>query len=193
MKLPSIARLAIPAGAALLIALVAGLAILVRSSAPAQSQAEALAANPYLDPGTPVHGTASDFTLSDQFGQSVSLHSFRGKVVILAFNDSECTTVCPLTTTAMLDAKAMLGKAASQVQLLGVDANPAAISLEDVWSYSELHGMLHSWRFLTGIAAAAQAGLEGLRDRGGDRGRARSPTRLPCLSSTDRAGFRGCT
>ena len=70
--------------------------------------------------------------------------------MILAFNDSECTTVCPLTTTAMLDAKAMLGKAGSQVQLLGVDANPAAISLEDVWSYSELHGMLHSWRFLTG-------------------------------------------
>ena len=171
MKLPSIARLAIPAGAALLIALVAGLAILVRSRAPAQSQTEALAANPYLDPGTPVHGTASDFTLSDQFGQSVSLHSFRGKVVILAFNDSECTTVCPLTTTAMLDAKAMLGKASSRVQLLGVDANPAATSLEDVWSYSELHGMLHSWQFLTGtlpqlkqvwkdygIEAAIQAG-----------------------------------
>ena len=93
---------------------------------------------------------APDFTLSDQFGQTVSLHSFRGKVVILAFNDSECTTVCPLTTTAMLDAKAMLGKAGSQVELLGVDANPAAISLEDVWSYSELHGMLHAWRFLTG-------------------------------------------
>ena len=101
----------------------------------------------------------------------MSLHSFHGKVVILAFNDSECTTVCPLTTTAMLDAKAMLGKAGSQVQLLGVDADPAAISLEDVWSYSELHGMLHSWRFLTGslpqlkqvwkqygIEAAVQAG-----------------------------------
>ena len=149
-KLPSTARLAIPGGAALLIVLVAGAAILVRSNAPAQSQADALAANPYLDPGTPVSGVASDFTLSDQFGQSVSLDSYRGKVVILAFNDSECTTVCPLTTTAMLDAKAMLGKAGSQVQLVGVDANPAAISLEDVWSYSELHEMLHSWRFLTG-------------------------------------------
>ena len=150
LRLPSIARLAIPGGAVLLIVLVAGAVIVVRSNAPAQSQADALAANPYLDPGTPVSAVAADFTLSDQFGQSVSLHSFRGKVVILAFNDSECTTVCPLTTTAMLDAKAMLGKAGSQVELLGVDADPAAISLEDVWSYSELHGMLHSWRFLTG-------------------------------------------
>ena len=95
-------------------------------------------------------GAAPDFTLSDQFGQPVSLHSFRGKVVILAFNDSECTTICPLTTSAMLDAKAMLGRAGSRVQLLGIDANPASISLEDVWSYSELHGMLHAWHFLTG-------------------------------------------
>ena len=117
---------------------------------PARSQAAALAANPELDPGTPIHGVAPGFTLSDQFGQPVSLRSFRGQVVILAFNDSECTTVCPLTTTAMMDAKAMLGRAGSRVQLLGVDADPAATSVEDVWSYSELHGMLHAWRFLTG-------------------------------------------
>ena len=159
------------AGTVLLVALGITLVILARSNSAGTSQADALATNPDLDPGTPVSGVAPDFSLADQFGQPVSLHSFRGKVVILAFNDSECTTVCPLTTTAMLDAKAMLGKAASQVQLLGVDADPAAISLEDVWSYSELHGMLHSWRFLTGslpqlqqvwkdygIEAAVQAG-----------------------------------
>ena len=75
-------------------------------------------------------------------------------MVVLAFNDSECTTVCPLTTTAMLDAKAMLGSAGRHVQLLGVDANPVATSLQDVWSYSELHGMLHAWRFLTGSLPA---------------------------------------
>jgi cytochrome c biogenesis protein CcmG/thiol:disulfide interchange protein DsbE len=159
------------AATVLLVVLAVTLVILARSNSTSTSQADALATNPDLDPGTPVSGVAPDFSLSDQFGQSVSLHSFRGKVVILAFNDSECTTVCPLTTTAMLDAKAMLGKAGSQVQLLGVDADPAAISLEDVWSYSELHGMLHSWRFLTGslpelkqvwkqygIEAAVQAG-----------------------------------
>jgi cytochrome oxidase Cu insertion factor (SCO1/SenC/PrrC family)/thiol-disulfide isomerase/thioredoxin len=109
-----------------------------------------LAFNPNLDPGTPLSGAAPDFTLSDQFGRPVSLHSYRGKVVILAFNDSECTTVCPLTTSAMLQAKAMLGRAGSRVQLLGIDANPHAISLQSVWSYSELHGMLHDWHFLTG-------------------------------------------
>jgi cytochrome oxidase Cu insertion factor (SCO1/SenC/PrrC family) len=110
----------------------------------------ALQSNPNLDPGTSLSEVAPNFTLTDQFGQPVSLRSYRGKVVILAFNDSECTTVCPLTTAALVDAKAMLGSAASQVQLLGIEANPKATAIDDVLSYSQLHGMLYQWRFLTG-------------------------------------------
>ena len=120
----------------------------------APTHSDTLARNPNLDPGTSLSRSAPDFTLTDQFGQPVSLRSFRGKVVLLAFNDSECTTVCPLTTTAMLEAKAMLGSAAKHVQLLGVDANPKATSLEDVLSYSQLHGMVHAWHFLTGSLSA---------------------------------------
>ena len=70
--------------------------------------------------------------------------------MILAFNDSQCTTVCPLTTTAMVNAKRMLGPAGAQVSLLGIDANPDAISIKDVRDYSEVHGMTQSWDFLTG-------------------------------------------
>jgi cytochrome oxidase Cu insertion factor (SCO1/SenC/PrrC family)/thiol-disulfide isomerase/thioredoxin len=133
------------AGAAIVALLVIG-----PSSTP---PAQALAGNPYLDPGTPLSRPAPNFTLTDQFGRHVSLSAYRGKVVVLAFNDSECTTICPLTTTAMLDAKAMLGKAGSQVQLLGIDANPDATSVHDVFSYSQVHGMLGSWHFLTGSVA----------------------------------------
>jgi cytochrome oxidase Cu insertion factor (SCO1/SenC/PrrC family)/thiol-disulfide isomerase/thioredoxin len=124
---------------------------------PSPAQSDSLATNPYLDPGTPLDRAAPGFTLTDQFGRPVSLRSYRGKVVLLAFNDSECTTICPLTTTAMLDAKAMLGRAGADVQLLGVDANPKATSLEDVLSYSQLHGMLGSWHFLTGQLAALRS------------------------------------
>ena len=133
------------------VALIAVAVDLVGSSKPAQG--DALAANPVLDPGTPLSTPAPDFTLTNEFGRPVSLHSLRGKVVILAFNDSECTTICPLTTSAMLDARAMLGASGSQVQLLGVDANPKATAIEDVLSYSQLHGLLHRWQFLTGSAA----------------------------------------
>ena len=119
----------------------------------ATTAGNALAANDNLDPGVALSGNAPGFTLTDQFGQKASLSAYRGKAVILAFNDAECTTICPLTTTALVDAKAMLGKAGSQVQLLGVDANPKATAVEDLLSYSQLHGMTYEWRYLTGSTA----------------------------------------
>jgi cytochrome oxidase Cu insertion factor (SCO1/SenC/PrrC family) len=131
--------------------LVGGVAL---TSSKPHSAGDTLQSNPYLDPGTRLAGRAPDFRLTDEFGEPVSLHSFRGKVVILAFNDSECTTICPLTTSAMVDAKAMLGSAGSRVQLLGIDANPTATQIKDVRSYSELHGMVRQWHFLTGSLAA---------------------------------------
>ena len=73
------------------------------------------------------------------------------------FEDSECTTVCPLTTQSMLQAKQMLGAAGDQVQLLGVDANPTATSVADVLAYSRAHGMVNQWDFLTGSVAQLKA------------------------------------
>ena len=133
--------------AALLIAAVAAAGILTR---PRSSVPSGLVANAELDPGTPLAQPAPAFTLSDEFGRRISLHSLGGRVVILAFTESRCTLVCPLTTTAMLDAKRMLGPAGAEVQLLGINADPAATSIRDVRAYSELHGMLGQWHFLTG-------------------------------------------
>ena len=114
--------------------------------------------NPNLDLGSSLGGTpAPDFRLRNQFGQPMSLSQFRGKVVMLAFEDSECTTVCPLTTQSMLQAKQLLGPAGSQVQLLGVDANPDATSVADVLSYSRTHGLVNQWNFLTGSPAELKA------------------------------------
>jgi cytochrome oxidase Cu insertion factor (SCO1/SenC/PrrC family) len=122
------------------------------------SQQHAANANPNLDPGTSLGGLkAPNFRLTNQFGQQVSLNSFRGKVVILAFTDSQCTTVCPLTTQSMLAAKDLLGKAGDQVQLLGVDANPAATSVSDVMAYSAAHGLVNHWDFLTGTLPELRA------------------------------------
>src|SRR3984893_12533310 len=111
-------------------------------------------ANPNLDLGTSLGARpAPDFRLRNQFGQPMSLSQFRGKVVMLAFDDSQCTTICPLTTQSMLVAKQLLGAAGNQVQLLGVDANPDATSVADVLSYSRVHGLVNQWDFLTGSLA----------------------------------------
>jgi cytochrome oxidase Cu insertion factor (SCO1/SenC/PrrC family) len=114
-------------------------------------QQQLAGANPDLDPGSSLGGIpAPGFRLTNQFGQQVSLSAFRGKVVILAFTDSQCTTVCPLTSQAMLVAKQLLGRAGSKVQLLGIDANPRATAVSEVLSYSRSHGMVNQWDFLTG-------------------------------------------
>jgi cytochrome oxidase Cu insertion factor (SCO1/SenC/PrrC family) len=110
--------------------------------------------NPDLDLGSSLGSrSAPDFRLENQFGQPMSLSQFRGKVVMLSFEDSECTTVCPLTTQSMVEAKQLLGAAGDKVQLLGIDANPDATSVADVLSYSRVHGMVNQWDFLTGSLA----------------------------------------
>lgn len=109
--------------------------------------------------GFPMEGhIAPDFTLSDQFGHPVTLSSLRGHEVVLAFIDSRCKTLCPLTSTIMYNAKAQLTPStAGQVQLIAVNANPTATSIATVQAWSIDHGMLHQWEFLTGSAQQLQS------------------------------------
>lgn len=104
--------------------------------------------------GFPMAGKpAPDFNLTDQFGQAVTLSSLRGHEVVLAFIDSRCTSLCPLTANIMYNARAALGSAAvNQIELVAVNANPAATSVAAVQAWSINHGMLHQWLFLTGTA-----------------------------------------
>ncbi len=108
-------------------------------------------ANPDVSTGSSTGDMpAPGFTLRDQYDRPTSLADFRGKVVVLAFVDSHCTTVCPLMTESMVQALRLLGPAASQVQLLGINANPLATKVADVASYTRAHHMQSRWRFLTG-------------------------------------------
>ena len=110
--------------------------------------------NPNIDLGSSEgNAPAPDFRLVNQFGQAMSLSQFRGKVILLSFEDPDCTDVCPLTTQSMVQAKDLLGKAGTAVQLLGVNVNPGATATSDVLGYSRAHGMVNQWDFLTGSAA----------------------------------------
>jgi cytochrome oxidase Cu insertion factor (SCO1/SenC/PrrC family) len=141
-------------GIALLVGVGIGAAIaVVHSSGPATTPVALTTqpvVNPQLDPGVALKAKAPVFALTDQFGKRVALTSLRGKVVVLSFNDPKCTTICPLTTTALLHAKQLLGPAAANVELLGIGANPEATEVKWVRAYSKVHRMMHKWRFLTG-------------------------------------------
>src|SRR2546425_6335186 len=109
--------------------------------------------------GFPMAGDpAPEFNLIDQFGHPVTLSSLRGREVVLAFIDSRCRTLCPLTAEVMYDARARLGSsAASRVALVAINANPTATSIAVVQAWSIKHGMLHQWLFLTGTAKQLQS------------------------------------
>jgi len=136
----------------LLLAIVIVALVLNHTSSSSGSVSFATAArNPSLDTGTALTPKpAPNFTLTDETGHQISLRQYRGKVVVLAFIDAECETICPLTTQAMLDAKASLGAAGKDVQLLGVNANWKSHQIEDVLTFTQLHGLTGQWHFLTG-------------------------------------------
>jgi len=133
----------------------------IRLFAMSRNQTVTQSTNPadYAIGGFPITGNlAPDFTLTDQFGHSVTLSSLRGHEVVLAFIDSRCKSLCPLTATIMYDAKVRLGASvASRVELVAVNANPAATSVAVVQAWSIAHGMLHQWVFLTGTRQRLQS------------------------------------
>src|SRR5437660_11790017 len=92
--------------------IIVGTAWGVRFFAMSHNQTVTQSTNPanYAIGGFPMTGNlAPDFTLTDQFGHSVTLSSLHGHEVVLAFIDSRCKTLCPLTAQIMYDAKARLG------------------------------------------------------------------------------------
>jgi cytochrome oxidase Cu insertion factor (SCO1/SenC/PrrC family) len=121
---------------------------------PLSGPADAIVSNQDIYPGSPAgDAPAPDFKLVDQEDRPTSLSQFRGKVVVLSFVDSHCTTICPLMTESMVKAMDLLGPNASQVQLLGINANPLATRVADVAAYTRAHQMEGRWRFLTGSLA----------------------------------------
>jgi cytochrome oxidase Cu insertion factor (SCO1/SenC/PrrC family) len=81
----------------------------IRLFALSRNQAATQSAN-YAIGGFPMTSNlAPGFTLTDQFGHSVTLSSLRGHEVVLAFIDSRCKTLCPLTAEIMYDARVQLG------------------------------------------------------------------------------------
>lgn len=110
--------------------------------------------------GTVLDGhPAPHFRLTDQHGQSVALSDLRGKVVVLTFMDSRCTTVCPLTAAELRQTYKTLGAEASQIVFLGVNANPNAYRREDVADFTRQQRLdeIATWHFLTGSPQELQA------------------------------------
>ena len=92
------------------------------------------------------------FTLRDQHGQPESLSSFRGKAVILTFNDNHCQELCPLYAGDVRAAVADLGPLAQRVAFVAVNVNPFFPSVASDVAFDRAHGLskVPEWHYLTG-------------------------------------------
>jgi cytochrome oxidase Cu insertion factor (SCO1/SenC/PrrC family) len=103
--------------------------------------------------------TAPGFVLTDQDNRTMTLSSFRGKVLVLEFMDPHCTDICPLVSEEFVDAYHDLGRAAGKVVFVAVNVNQFHAGVGDMLTYSKEHGLMTipSWHFFTGSLASLKA------------------------------------
>jgi cytochrome oxidase Cu insertion factor (SCO1/SenC/PrrC family) len=107
-----------------------------------------------LDILPPPQDSAPDFALTDQHARPTSISQYRGKAVVLSFNDDVCQDLCTLLAQDVAAADADLGAAANNVVFLSVNVNPLHPSVKDVLTWTDSHalGGTANWVFATGTA-----------------------------------------
>ena len=67
---------------------------------------------------------APDFVLEGSHGSPITLGSYRGKVIALAFGFSHCPRICPVTLSRMAEVDKGLGDLAKDLQVVFVTVDP---------------------------------------------------------------------
>jgi cytochrome oxidase Cu insertion factor (SCO1/SenC/PrrC family) len=136
---------------------VAAVAVIVLGAAPMASAAANHTADPLLalaisGASETLNTPAAAFRLTDQNGQTVTQASLRGKVVLLTFLDPVCTTDCPIIAQELEQTGTLLGAKDSDVELVGIVANPTYRSTVFTQAFDRQEGLtgLRNWLFLTG-------------------------------------------
>ena len=108
--------------------------------------------------GTVLKGAAPapGFTLTNQFGQSISLDSFRDRVVVLTFLYTNCPDVCPIVTSQLREVHEILGDSGVDMQFVAVSVDPERDSVKEAREYLEKWGLSGNWQFLVGDKAALE-------------------------------------
>jgi cytochrome oxidase Cu insertion factor (SCO1/SenC/PrrC family) len=157
---PDRVRAAIAATSVRTVTALGGVAVVALGAAPmaaasVNSTADPVIAEAIAGYSPPLDIPASPFRLTDQRGQTVTLASLRGKVVLLTFLDPVCTTDCPIIAQEFKAAGTLLGAQARQVDLVAIAANPTYYSTEFTQAFTGQEGLsdVPNWLYLTGTLA----------------------------------------
>lgn len=106
--------------------------------------------------GDPLPGAlAPDFTLIDgPTGETVTLSSLGGRVVLLTFLYTSCVDSCPLTAETIRRARDLLGDSAKHIALIAVSVDPTGDTPATTRQFVIDHRLEGSLRFLIGSQAA---------------------------------------
>lgn len=133
------------------------LAVILLGAAPMAAAAANRSADPILALAIAGNSTSLDvpapaFSLTDQYGRTVTLDSLRGKVVLMTFLDPVCSTDCPIIAQEFKQAGQLLGARAAGVELVAVVANPTYRSTAVTRAFDRQEGLttVPNWRYLTG-------------------------------------------
>ena len=89
--------------------------------------------------------------LRDQHGQAVSLDSLRGRVLLVTFMDSHCTTECPVEGHQLAVVQRTFAPR-SRPEIVVVSVNPAD-TRQSARRFARLRGWHGRWRWLMGSSA----------------------------------------
>ena len=97
--------------------------------------------------------TAPPIRLRNYLGQPVSLGQYRGKAVLVTFLYTNCPDVCPLITANLRVALNLLGRRASEVQIIAVSVDPRGDTPAAVAHFLAAHQMTGRMQYLIGSAS----------------------------------------
>lgn len=109
----------------------------------------------------PVRINVADAPLLDQDGRKLRLRTdvMAGRVVVVDFIYTTCTTICPIFTATMASVQERLGPIVGKdVQLITVTVDPVRDTPRRLKEYADRHhANFDGWSFLTGAKADVDA------------------------------------
>jgi cytochrome oxidase Cu insertion factor (SCO1/SenC/PrrC family) len=146
------------------VAAVGAIGVVILGTAPmaaaqASPNADPILAQAITGSSAPLDYPAPGFSLTDQYGRTVSLASLRGKVVLFTGLDPVCTSDCPLIGQFFRQAAQILGADAKRVELVAVVLNPNYTSLSAIQAFDRQDGLnkVPDWLYLTGSLRQLQS------------------------------------
>jgi protein SCO1/2 len=97
-----------------------------------------------------IYHTVSKFSLTNQYGETVTEKTVKGKIYVANFFFATCQSICPAMSTNLKDVQAAFAKDDSLL-LLSHSVNPLHDTVEVLNAYGNTYGAIkNKWHLLTG-------------------------------------------